>query len=96
MLPATIQCARQRRETLQTLKGMLGELESNRLLLQAVIEEHPHLAVEAQNKLAMLENYLNCLNFSMDFFDDACNLCRIQNFPHQAPCDDCRPPRRVA
>ena len=90
MAAATEVCARRIRKTLQTLMGMLGELEANRLLLEAVIEERPYLAVEAQNKLTMLENYLNCLNFSLDFLHDACEMCPNQAQPnHPTPCHTC-------
>jgi len=75
MASARETCSRKRRETLQQLQGMLGELEANRLLLEAVIEERPYLAVEAVRKLAMLENYLNCINFSLDFLNVACESC---------------------
>jgi len=83
MSPQFLECARKRRETLQILKGMVAEVEAKRMLLLAIIEDRPNLAAEAQTKLPMLENSLNCINFTLDLVDNACAMCQCVLQPNK-------------
>jgi hypothetical protein len=75
MSPALIEFTHKKREILCTFNGMLGELEANRLLLLAIMEERPYLALEVHKKLVILENYISCINFSLDLYQKSSCLC---------------------
>lgn len=68
-------CIERRRTVLRTLKGMVDEVEANRLLLLAIAESRPELGLEIANKTTILENYVSSITLALDSMQESCCTC---------------------
>ena len=72
-------CDEHKREVLQTMQGMVNEIESKRLLLEAILDERPELAEEINRKLSLLQANLDALFQSLDWMEETdCANCRCR------------------
>jgi hypothetical protein len=67
-------CDQRKREVLQTLQGMVGEIEARRLFLLGVLEERPHLIEEVMEKINFLESSMTSINLALDYIE-SCEQC---------------------
>ena len=79
MTTAKMTCGEHKREILQTMQGMVSEIESKRILLEAILDERPELGEEINRKLSLLQANLDALFQSLDWMDSTnCANCRCR------------------
>lgn len=71
-------CQQRKRIVLQTLQGMVAEIEAHRLLILAILNERHELISEAITKIAVLENNIETISLSLDFIEESCGWCQCE------------------
>lgn len=79
MATTKMTCDEHKREILQTMQGMVNEIESKRLLLEAILDERPELGEEINRKLSLLQANLDALFQSLEWMEETnCSGCRCR------------------
>jgi len=69
-------CNERKRSILQTMQGVVREIESKRLLLLAILDERPELAEEIYTKANVLQANLDGTLLALSWIEAAaCAMC---------------------
>ena len=61
-----------KRMVLQTMQGIVNEIESKRLLLEAILENRPELADEVYGKMHTLQSNLDSIFLMIEYVEAEC------------------------